>query len=121
MLIDPSFVAQELCSDCIRHNEDLMWGQEQAGVLPCQDIEGDCVCLHPAGSPFHTTTAPGDGKGRGPKWSRKYTCILLKTKTLFFIIFFNIFIIKIYIFNFKKIWYIHFHTAEQETNNSKMY
>ncbi len=25
-----------------------MWGQEQAGVLPCQDIEGDCVCLHPA-------------------------------------------------------------------------
>ncbi len=66
MLIDPSFVAQELGSDCIRHNEDLMWGQEQAGVLPCQDIEGDCVCLHPARLTVPHNNCTRGRQGEGP-------------------------------------------------------
>lgn len=65
MLIDLSLVAQELGSDCIRRNEDLMWGQEQAGVLPCQDIEGDCVCLHPARLSVPHNNCIGGRQGEG--------------------------------------------------------
>lgn len=82
-LIDLSFVAQELGSDCIRRNEDLMWGQEQAGVLPCQDIEGDCVCLHPARLTVPQNNCTRGRQGEGPTWVKCSRKCALKIKKMF--------------------------------------
>lgn len=58
-----------------------MWGQEQAGVLPCQDIEGDCVCLHPARLTVPHNNCTRGRHGEGPtqaQCSRKCTLKIKK-------------------------------------------